>query len=211
METNLRTNKSFKNLAFFSKEVIVQCPHCKQRAHVLTDFGKCSVPYPMFNVKSKFRCSNCYKAIDETVWHGPVIIYPLNAKCGQCGASLENEQRLVNCYQAKMKVCCKVCNHEKFYQTKYKLTYANNNQATDPYFGLQLWLQTPVDENIFWAYNYDHLDYLKNYVSAKLREAQSGGKHSLAWKLPNFIKVAKNRDRILQAIARLEKKARPNV
>ena len=203
MDTISRSEKSFKNLAFFSKEILVQCPHCKQKAYVLTDFGNRSVPYPMFDVKSKFRCNNCYKTIDEKLWYGPIIIYPLNAKCGQCGASLDKEQRLVNKYQSKMKVRCKVCSHEQFYQTKYKLTYSNNNQATDPYFGLPLWLQMPVDENILWAYNYDHLGYLKNYVAAKLREAVSGGKYSLAWKLPNFIKIAKNRDKILKAITRL--------
>lgn len=209
MDTNSRSEKPFKNLAFFSKEILVQCPHCKQKSYVLTAFGKYSVPYPMSNVKPKFRCNNCYNPIGEKLWYGPMIIYPLNANCGQCGASLDKEKRHVTKYQSKMKVRCKVCNHDRFYQTKYKLTYANNNQATDPYFGLQLWLQTPVNNNIFWAYNYEHLDYLKGYVSAKLREAQSGGKYSLAWKLPSFIKVAKNRDKILKAISRLEKKVEP--
>jgi hypothetical protein len=65
-------------------------------------------------------------------------------------------------------------------------------------------LQIPVDENILWAYNLEHLEYLKNYVGAKLREAASGGKYALAWKLPNFIKLAKNRNKILKAISRLE-------
>jgi hypothetical protein len=85
------------------------------------------------------------------------------------------------------------------------LTYANNKQATDPYFGLQLWLQFPIDDNILWAYNYDHLNYLKTYVAAKLREERVVTKYSMTQKLPNFIKLAKNRDRILKAIERLEK------
>ncbi len=105
-----------------------------------------------------------------------------------------------------MKIKCNVCGEEKFYPTVYALTYADSNQATDPYFGLQLWLQIGYDNNILWAYNFDHLNYLKEYVGAKLREAVSGGKYSLARKLPNFIKIAKNRGGILKAINKLEKK-----
>ncbi|GAC1384181.1 MAG: hypothetical protein NVSMB45_12100 [Ginsengibacter sp.] len=66
-------------------------------------------------------------------------------------------------------------------------------------------MQIPVDNNILWAYNYDHLDYLKTYVSAKLREEHAVTKNSMTQKLPDFIKLAKNRERILKAIERLEK------
>jgi len=65
----------------------------------------------------------------------------------------------------------------------------------------------PFDDNLLWAYNFGHLDYLKNYVGAKLREAASGGKYALAWKLPNFIRLAKNRARVLKALSRLEAKS----
>jgi predicted Zn-ribbon and HTH transcriptional regulator len=201
MDTNTRIEKGFKSLSSFSKEILVQCPHCNKKAYVLTEQGDKS-----WDTKSKFRCYNCYKPIDEKSWYGPIVIYPLNAKCGHCGASLKCE-RVVKKYQSKMKVKCPACEHEQFYETRYKVTYANNNQATDPYFGLQLWLQLPIDDNILWAYNFEHLNYLKTYVSAKLREATSGSKYSLAWRLPNFIKLAKNREKILKAIERLEKEA----
>jgi hypothetical protein len=207
MITNTRTDKSFKNLALFSKEVFVCCPHCDKRATVITEFSEYYVPFPMrSDTKTKFRCNNCYKPIDEKLWFGPIIISPANAKCGNCGNSFKDEQRVVNKLPRQMKVKCKVCETEKYYDAKYKLTYANNDQATDPYFGLPLWLKVPFDQYILWAYNFEHLTYLKEYVAAKLRETTRGGKHSLAWKLPNFIKIAKNRDRILKYIERLEKK-----
>jgi DNA-directed RNA polymerase subunit RPC12/RpoP len=207
MTTNTRTDKSFKNLASFSKEVLVSCPHCNKRAMVITKFSEYYVPFPMGDDrKSKFRCNNCYKQIDENIWYGPIVISPANRKCGNCGSDLKDEHRLVKKLPKQMKVKCKVCEVEKYYDTKHSLTYANSDQATDPYFGLPLWLQVPFDEHILWAYNFEHLTYLKEYVGAKLREAASGGKYSLAWKLPNFIKVAKNRDKILKAIGRLEKR-----
>ncbi len=202
METNSRTDKSFKNLASFAEEVLVECPHCKKQATVLAKLGKYTVPYP-FKPEVKFRCDHCYKPIDENVWYGPVTIWPTGGSCGFCGSSL-GFRKTVNKYQDKVEVSCTTCGQEKKYDVSYSKNYADNKQATDPYFGLQLWLQIPVDSNILWAYNAEHLAYLKNYVGAKLREAISGGKYSLAWKLPNFIKVAKNREKILKAISRLE-------
>jgi hypothetical protein len=204
MEANSRNDKSFKNLASFADEVIVECPHCKKRAVVIAEQGQYTIPFSA-TYKAKFRCNNCYKPIDEKLWYGSIIISPVNANCGYCGCKLAFS-KTVNRYQDKIEVKCSNCEHEKSYDVHYTLTYANDNQATDPYFGLQLWLQLPIDNNVLWAYNFEHLAYLKNYVGAKLREAASGGKYSLAWKLPNFIKAAKNRDKILKAINRLENK-----
>ena len=204
MQTNSRIDKSFKNLASFADEVLVECPHCKKRAIVFADQGQYTVPYST-KFKAKFRCNNCYKSIDENLWYGPIIISPANVNCGYCGSALKYS-KTVNKYQNKIEVKCQNCDQEKKYDVHYTLTYADNKQATDPYFGFQLWLQIPFDDNILWAYNFEHLEYLKNYVAAKLREATRGGKYSLAWKLPNFIKLAKSREKILKAISRLEKK-----
>jgi len=205
METNSRTDKSFKNLASFANEVLVECPQCKKRAVIFTEQGKYTIPYST-NFKAKFKCSNCYKSIDEESWYGPIIISSANVNCDYCGSRLLSFNKTVNKSQDKIKGKCTNCGQEKNYDVHYILTYADNKQATDPYFGLQLWLQIPFDDNILWAYNFEHLEYLKKYVGAKLREASIGGKYSLAWKLPNFIKVAKNRERILKAITRLERR-----
>lgn len=201
-----RTNKAFSNLASFSGNILVECPHCRKKAQVLANIkGAYVFPY-VHNPRRVFRCENCFQTLDPKSWYGPIIIFPAYGKCSKCGSGLMGKSRVVKKYQSKMKVRCEVCNDEQFYKTGYETIQANDEQATDPYFGLPLWLQIPVGDKILWAYNYDHLELLKNYVSAKLREAQSGGKYSLTWKLPNFIKVAKNRDKILKAISRLEKK-----
>ena len=204
METNSRSDKSFKNLASFAEEILVTCPNCNKRATVFGELGKYTVPYPT-RVNAKFSCNNCYKPIDEKLWLGPIIISAAKKNCDYCGTRL-TFSKPINKFKDKIEVKCSNCEQEKKYVAHYSLTFANNKQATDPYFGLQLWLQIPVDINIFWAYNFEHLEYLKKFVSAKLREAVSGGKYSLVWKLPDFIKLAKNRVKILKAISRLENK-----
>ncbi len=77
--------------------------------------------------------------------------------------------------------------------------------AVDPVFGLPLWLQTPCCGHVLWAYNIEHLDFLAHYVAATLRERQGdkGNHHSIAVRLPRWIKSAKNRETILNAIAEM--------
>lgn len=200
---NTRKDKTHLSLGTFSNDVYVICPYCKGQAHVLTTLSKYVIPYPS-DTKSIFRCNNCYQKISEKHWYGPVKYIPINKNCGYCGSTLTTIVETTS-YINKMKVTCGCCEQTKLYDVKYQLTYANNNQATDPHFGLPLWLQYPVDGHIFWAYNYEHLEYLKKYVSAKLREEMVVSQYSLTQKLPNFIKLAKNRDKILKIIARLQK------
>jgi hypothetical protein len=107
---------------------------------------------------------------------------------------------------AEISIRCELCKHEQSYSTQCYKTFSNDKQPTDPHLGLQLWLQSPVGDDIFWAYNYEHLKFLKDYVSAKLREERVVTKYSMTQKLPNFIKLAKNRERILKVIERLEAK-----
>lgn len=205
METkdNTRTDKTIRGLSSFSSEIFVKCPNCNGKAKVLTNLGQYTIPYP-YDSKSIFQCDNCYKPINEKLWYGPIIISAQNKKCGYCGTILTYEEK-VDKYKDKIEVKCQGCKHEKRYNVSYSLTYANNHQATDPNFGFQLWLQYPVDGNIFWAYNYEHLEYLRKYVSAKLREEGIVSQYSLTQILPNFIKLAKNRDKILKIIERLQK------
>lgn len=81
--------------------------------------------------------------------------------------------------------------------------------SVDWCFHLPLWLRTECCGHELWAYNYEHLDWLENYVSAKLRErsknAESGWRNqSFASRLPKWMKDAKNRNEILNAIKKLQ-------
>jgi hypothetical protein len=76
----------------------------------------------------------------------------------------------------------------------------------DWYFGLPLWLQISCCRETLWAYNYKHLEFIENYVSANLRERTPNLNKSVASRLPKWIKSAKNRDEILKAIKKLKSK-----
>lgn len=204
MTSNTRTSKQFKGLGSFAEEILVECPNCHKRAYVKAN-PKYKVPHPMCYDKPTFSCNNCYKPLSKEVWLGPIYIWSEGGRCAKCGSSLE-KKKLVTKYQSKIKEKCNNCNHEQFYKTNHSLTYASDTQATDPYLGLQLWLQLPFDNKILWAYNHEHLEYLKEYIGAKLREATSGGKQALYWNLPQFIKSAKNRESLLKTITKLEMK-----
>ncbi|MFD6433776.1 hypothetical protein [Streptomyces venezuelae] len=79
--------------------------------------------------------------------------------------------------------------------------------ARDPYFGGRLWLQTETRHGWVWAYNLEHLDLLKRFVQAQLREGipwdDHGRKMTVVARLPAWMQQAKNRDEVLRAIARI--------
>lgn len=76
----------------------------------------------------------------------------------------------------------------------------------DWYFRLPLWLETSCCGKTLWAYNEKHLEFIEDYVGAKLRERNPFVNKSLASRLPTWIKQAKNRDEILKAIGKLREK-----
>ncbi|MGY1496102.1 hypothetical protein ACW4TU_05675 [Streptomyces sp. QTS52] len=80
--------------------------------------------------------------------------------------------------------------------------------ARDPYFHLPVWLQTETRHGRLWAYNLEHLAYIRRFVAASLRERapwyDTGRKMTLVARLPVWIKSAKNRDEVLRAIDRIQ-------
>lgn len=77
----------------------------------------------------------------------------------------------------------------------------------DPPFDARLWLETECcGGKRLWALNEVHLDYLAGFVAETQRNREfpspSGGRQ-LAYKLPKWMKLAKNRREILRAIDHL--------
>ena len=70
-----------------------------------------------------------------------------------------------------------------------------------------LWLRTGTRHGELWAYNLQHLDLIRRFVAADLRERapwyDHGRKMTLVARLPVWIKSAKNRDEVLRAVDRL--------
>ena len=103
---------------------------------------------------------------------------------------------------APRKLVCSNCGHIE--TCKPKKVFIGN--AKDWYFQRPFWLQLPCCGKLLWAYNLQHLDLLESYVSAKLRERKPHVNKSVASRLPNWIKLAKNRGEILKAIGKLKEK-----
>ncbi len=104
------------------------------------------------------------------------------------------------------------CIHCGFHKT-CSMEFTNNNgkilvvkQAAHFYFEARLWFLASFKNNLFWAYNPEHLNYLETYISAKLREHKNRSHFTLLEKLPKFYHEAKNREGLLKLIAKLKVK-----
>ena len=77
----------------------------------------------------------------------------------------------------------------------------------EPYFGLELWFLTSFQGKPVWALNREHLAYLIDYLSAGLREKPPGSPpKTQADHLPTVMKTAKNRERIVKLLRKLQEK-----
>jgi hypothetical protein len=111
-------------------------------------------------------------------------------------------QKFRNQFFAPRRLVCLNCLHRDTWKGNQILTGSN----VDWYFRLPLWLAVSCCGETLWAYNEKHLEFLGNYVAAKLRERNLKGRNSFLSKLPKWIKSAKNRDEILRAIGKLRGK-----
>ncbi|MEO6305809.1 MAG: hypothetical protein ABIP51_21860 [Bacteroidia bacterium] len=128
---------------------------------------------------------------------------------------------IINIQEKEIKVVCTHCGFNKRLEEKPAsvLFSSSSNKkpqenfiiigtAIDPYFHLQLWLTINCCDNILWAYNYEHLEFIKQHVEAKLRERNTAEmkNNSLGSRLPKWMSSTKNRDTVLKAIIQLQQK-----
>lgn len=103
---------------------------------------------------------------------------------------------------------CESCGFNK--QTSTEATIfgrtGNWNIAAHSYFGAQIWLQYSFKNDMFVAFNADHLTYLEQYIAADLREHKVRTGFTLLERLPKFYHEAKNRKALLAIIQKLKKK-----
>lgn len=81
--------------------------------------------------------------------------------------------------------------------------------AANQYFKAELWLKASFKNEVFWAYNDKHLEYLEyleRYIGATLREHKARTGFTLLEKLPKFYHEAKNRESLLKIITKLRNK-----
>ncbi|MFE5484104.1 hypothetical protein [Streptomyces sp. NPDC056527] len=135
------------------------------------------------------RCPGCTKA-------ARVVLAPGDSDPG--GRILFRPRRMV----------CRGCGLSRVWNGRRVMMPRGTAQpATDPYFGMPLWLQVETRHGWLWAYNHEHLDLMRRYVQASLRERglwhSTGPTMTLVARLPVWIKRAKNREEVLRAVSRI--------
>lgn len=108
---------------------------------------------------------------------------------------------------ARRRFVCRGCGSARDATRSGLRLFRERGEATDPFFGLPLWLQAETRHGRVWAYNPEHLEVIRRFVAAPLRERAPWDaqvkKMTLVARLPSWIKSAKNRDEVLRAVERI--------
>lgn len=90
-----------------------------------------------------------------------------------------------------------------------RIIYGDNGNV-DIFFGYELWLEQECMGNRIWAYNYEHLTFMEEFIAAPLRSKPHDIKQysikSIGSRLPRWMTSAKNREKVLKAIGELKHK-----
>lgn len=191
-----------KNLSLFhfENEIFVECPKCTKRATVTKD-----IPNSYFSSRT-LKCPNCFYS---QVGRKETYEVELKCNCSHCASELRVNIPNVNEKKETIAVKCENCGKTEEYRTRnipHKWKFEDSGKPSENYFGLPLWLNENFRGNSFWALNYDHLEYLKKYISAELREKNGRLGWTMVEKLPDWMKSGKNRDKLIKLISDLEKK-----
>ena len=140
------------------------------------------------------RCRECAKVVAESIDDTPDV----RLLCHACGYSKKWEQKSSGVMYCR--------DHHRFEKGTVGI-----GAAVDWYFHQPLWLKASCCGEVLWAYNREHLAWLKDFVGSTLRERKHSEEHgwsnrSLASRLPRWIQDSSNRAKILKTIAKLESK-----
>lgn len=193
--TQSRFTDENKTLAHFGETILVACPACGKQAQIRRDELR----------NARLSCAAC-SLVKE--FYAERFQLSLNSACPKCGQRITNTWYDQPKPHASILITCPHCGKKQEYplkSLKYRITRLSARAGEDPYFGATLWLRLPFRDELFWAYNADHLNYLKRYIAALHRQRNERTGMTLVERLPTFIKSAKNRPALLRLISQLEK------
>jgi len=110
--------------------------------------------------------------------------------CPKCGGAAVEADKVVHCTKC-------------LYRAEYDGNSSTWERACSPWFLLPLLLTVSTSLGDVWAYNSRHLEQLRAYVAATLRDERNNVGRSWSSRLPAWMKAAKNRDTVLKALDRL--------
>ena len=178
----------------------VKCPNCGKRGIVSKQEGI-----------YQFVCTGCNKSMKTERFQ---YRYDVENHCENCGryyrVDVTQEEETKRNYPT-LWVNCSYCGHRmpgKVQKKKkgYCGYYGQVKEGYESIFGLELWFLTSFDNKPIWALNREHLAYLIEYLSAELREDLVTGRRTQADELPTFMKLGKNRDKIVKLLKQMQEK-----
>lgn len=193
-------------LGAFCDKIYCRCPRCDGQAIITADI---EYKVPLWFNSAKVLCLQC--TFHQKWTKGKLynrVVGSSQQRCPNCGhkwlrARIESEagKRLSN----KQSVICPTCNQRVAIDLKWSIEW-QGDLPVDPYFGYDLWLQAECCGKILWVYNENHLQTLRSYIEARIRDGRYRGKWSMITRLPHWVKAAKNRDCVVKSINTLEKR-----
>ncbi|HHA2763204.1 TPA: hypothetical protein ACOEQU_001546 [Stenotrophomonas maltophilia] len=187
-----------RSLQAFADRVAVRCHRCDTPGWVVASWE----PYRW---TARFRCTGCSSALDSGDWVGAV--YMLGRQpCGFCGHQWLHVRRRVPAgvpASASFAARCAQCDRST--DVSVSVRPLRDAEPADPHFGLPLCLVEPTRAGLLWAYNAEHLQALHEYASATLRESR-GHHRSMFSRLPQWMKLARNRVLLQRAVERLQRR-----
>lgn len=190
--TRFRDSDRQRYLWPMAERVLVACPRCGEQAEVLRE-------------GPSFACGRCGH-VQRGASGGYLGMATATARrhCARCGRGLERRERRPGPHPAKVRVRCPGCAALNYVPVSW--APVREGDAYDPHFGFDLWLQTRCAGEVLWAYNAEHLAFVRDFVAAPIRERVPNANSSLASRLPAWIKLARNREAVLRAVVRLERR-----
>ena len=123
----------------------------------------------------------------------------------ECGVCTKKAVAILNQQNNTARMFCNNCGYNKEHSMLLNET-TKLHMPAHTFFKAQLWLTMAFKNDFFYAYNYNHLNYLERYISATLREHKDRSHFTLLEKLPKFYHEGKNRSELLKIIAKLKSK-----
>lgn len=211
MSAPLRHRDSGQWLGSFAGRVEVACPRCGRAGAVHADARWVAV----------FICSGCGldARSERNDWLGNLHLTG-RRPCGYCGhqwlrvnrvqrgsgtAPIRVEEWRPTPMPEVIAVTCPICGRDS--DVTIQAYRERDGEGHDPHFGLPLRLIERTRAGLLWAYNGEHIDELRRYVAAQQRERRGTiSNRSMASRLPTWMKLARNRKRVLHGLDRLAAK-----
>lgn len=206
---------------FLGESCDVLCPRCDRLGVVR--YGRAD---DTSRITASFHCHDCHldvrgvplyryasPVLPGVDWFGACCAHGQRS-CGHCGARGLRYCKRLDIGDARVtrqvQVRCPGCKHDSDLLLSV-MPMGDSQAGQEPATGMRLARSEPVMQGRYvWAYNAGHQAELARYVAARLREGTVVANASFVSRLPAWLKSARHRNKVLAALARIERRMPSN-